>query len=368
MILLALLAFSFTPGEHGLRPPFRPPPTDPPFYVGDMQYLVPQEKLPFAPLETATPVLDSAQTRLYAGTRDGKVRCQFRGRTSWTYQIGGAVLASPLVQSETLYVPGGDGVLYALNRFTGALRWLAELHEELTTQPAVTEGRLLVMSSEQSVTALDLKDGKRLWKFHRDPPGSFTIRGDAQPRVANGSVFVAFADGTVAALQPENGVAKWTRQVSGSGDYLDVDWIEAPEGDEHLYVASAKAGIVALDGRTGEPIWTFPLPGANHVLVSGPRVIGGGQGQLVAVDRTNGKKLWTLQLGRDRYPTQPVASRGLVIVAKDRGPLFGVDLETGEARGAFDPGSGLSQPAFVLPGVAYIVSNAGALFSLGLLP
>ncbi len=368
MILLALLAFSWAPLDHQPRAPERPPPTDPPFFVGDMYHLVPQTKLPFSPIETATPVLDSAQTRLYVGTRDGTVRCRFRGKTAWAFQAGGAVLASPLVASETLYVPGGDGILYALNRFTGAVRWTADLHEELTTQPAVSEGRLLVMSSEQSVTALDIKDGKRLWKFHRDPPGGFTIRGDAQPRVANGSVYVAFADGTVAALQPENGVARWVRQVSGTGDYLDVDWVDAPENDEHVYVASAKAGLVALDAKNGDPSWTFPLPGANHVLVEGARVIGGGQGQLVAVDRAKGTKLWSLSLGRDRTPTQPVAMRGLILVAKDRGALIGVDLETGQARGAFDPGSGFSQPAYAVPGAAYIVSNGGALFSLGLLP
>jgi len=60
--------------------------------------------------------------------------------------------------------------------------------------------------------------------------------------------------------------------------------------------------------------------------------------------------------------------RGLILVAKDRGALIGVDLETGQARGAFDPGSGFSQPAYAVPGAAYIVSNGGALFSLGLLP
>jgi outer membrane protein assembly factor BamB len=368
VILLALLAFSFTPLEHGPRPSKRGPPYDPPFFVGEMHHIVPQEKLPFFPAETATPVPDSAQTRLYIGTRDGKVRCRFRGRTAWTFQANGAILAAPLVEGETLYVASGDGVLYALNRFTGAVRWQADIHEELTTQATASEGRLFIMSSEQSVTALDSKDGKRLWKFHRDPPGGFTIRGDAQPKVAHGTVFAAFADGTVAALQPDNGVPRWTRQVSGTGDYLDVDAVEAPEADTRIYVASAKAGIVALDATTGDPGWTYALAGANHVLVEGARVVGGGRGELVALDRPSGKKLWTLQLGKDRYPTQPVAMNGLVIVAEERGPLLGVDLETGQPRGAFDPGTGFSQPVYAVPGVAYVLSNGGTLFSLGLLP
>jgi outer membrane protein assembly factor BamB len=368
VILLALLAFSWTPLEHSPRPPKPGPLLDRPFFVGEMQHIVPQGKLPFSPAETATPVLDSAQTRLYVGTRDGAVRCRFRGKTAWTFQTAGAVLAAPLVEGESLYVAGGDGVLYALNRFSGSLRWRVDIHEELTTQPTASEGRLFLMSSEQSVTALDLKDGKRLWKFHRDPPGGFTIRGDAQPKVARGTLFAAFADGTVVALQPDNGVARWTRQVGGTGDYLDVDAIEAPEGDTRIYVASAKAGIVALDALSGEAAWTYALAGANHVLVEGARVIGGGRGELAGLDRATGMKLWTLQLGKDRYPTQPVAVGGMIIVALDRGPLFGVDLETGEARGAFDPGSGFSQPVYALPGIAYVLSNAGTLFSLGLLP
>ena len=368
MIVLALLAFSFTPLEHGARASKRGPAYDRPFFVGEMHHIVPQGKLPFYPAETATPVPDPAQTRLYVGTRDGMVRCRFRDRTAWTFQASGAILASPLIEGETLYVPSGEGVLYALNRFTGAVRWQADIHEELTTQPTAAEGRLFVMSSEQSVTALDPTDGKRLWKFHRDPPGGFTIRGDAQPKAAHGSVFVAFADGTVAALQPENGVARWTRQVSGTGDYLDVDSIAAPEADTRIYAASAKAGIVALDATSGEPAWTYALAGANHVLVEGARVVGGGRGELVALDRATGTKLWTLELGKDRYPTQPVAMNGLIIVAQERGPLLGVDLETGQARGAFDPGTGFSQPVYAVPGVAYVLSNGGTLFALGLLP
>ncbi len=369
MLLLALLAFSSTPLSHEPRPPHRASQLDRPFFVSEMLRLVPQERLPWQPSETATPVLDEAATRLYVGTHDGKVHCRFRGKTSWVFQAGGAILAAPTLSGETLLVAGGDGVLWALNRFTGAVRWQNDVHEELTTAPTVSEGRAFVMSSEQSITAIDVKEGKTIWKFHRDPPGGFTIRGDARPQVSHGTVFVAFADGTVAALGPQDGVARWTRAVSGaSGDSLDVDWLDAPEGDSRLYVASAKAGIVALDANTGDPVWTTALPGANHVLADGPRVIAGGRGVVLALDRLTGKQIWKVPLGKDRYSTQPVVASGVVLVAQDRGSLLGIDVQTGEARGVFDPGSGFSQPVFALPGVAYVVSNGGALFSLGLLP
>ena len=369
MLLLALLAFSSAPFSHAPHPPAKEAQLDRPFFVGDMVRLVRQEKLPFQPSETATPVLDEARTRLYLGTHDGKVRCRFRGKDAWIFKAGGAILAGPSISGETLLVPGGDGVLYALNRFTGAVRWKNDVHEELTTQPAVADGRAFVMSSEQSITAVDIKDGKTLWKFHRDAPGGFTIRGDARPQVAHGTVFAAFADGTVAALDPADGAVRWTKPVSGpTGDYLDVDWLDAPENDSRVYAASSKVGVVALDVNTGEALWTAAIPGANHVLAGGPRIVAGGRGQVVGLDRRSGAQIWKLDLGKDRYSTQPVIANGLVLVAQDRGPLLGIDVQTGEARGSFDPGSGFSQPVLALQGIAFIISNGGALFSLGLLP
>ena len=368
MILALALAFSSAGLSHSPHPAQAAPQTDRAFFVGAMNRLVLQRRLPFQPRETAAPVLDEAQTRMYVGTHDGTVRCLFRGKTAWTVPFKGSILAAPLLDGESLYVAAADGTLTALNRITGERRWQLDVHEELTTTPTLSDGKLYVMSSEESVTAVDAKEGKSLWKFHRDPPGGFTIRGNARPQVAHGTLFASFADGTVAALGPEGGAAKWTRTVSGTGDFTDVDWLDAPENDTRLYVASAKAGLLALDIATGDTAWSAPLPGANHVLVEGPRVIASGRGLIAAFDRQTGKALWQMKLAKERYATQPVAMNGMLLVAADRGPLFAVDAETGTARGAFDPGSGFSMPVLAVPGAAFIISNGGTLFSLGLLP
>jgi outer membrane protein assembly factor BamB len=272
MLLAILLSFAWTPVSHAPAQPAVPVLSDRPFFVGEMVHLIPRDRLAFRPRETATPVLDESGSRLYVGTSDGYVRCRFHGEPSWSWKAGGSILAAPLLLEETLYVPVADGRLTALNRITGEVRWEADVHEELTTTPVFADDKLFVSSSEESVTAVDVKTGKLLWKFHRDPPPGFTIRGNARPQVAHKTVFAGFADGTVAALDPSDGVAKWTRSVSGTGDYLDVDAIAAPEDDNLVYAASTKAGIVALDVETGNPAWTSSLPGANRLLVDGPRL------------------------------------------------------------------------------------------------
>src|SRR5439155_385635 len=97
----------------------------------------------------------------------------------------------------------------------------------------------------------------------------------------------------------------------------------------------------------------------NHVMVDGPRVYASGKGALLALARGDGKVLWKLPLGNDRYSTAASVIGGLVLVALDRGPLMAVDAVTGRTRGAFDPGSGFSGPA---PGdhLSRLAGRAGA--------
>ncbi len=364
---LLLLGFSYTPQIHAPVREAPAAPLDRAFFIDSMKKLVESREIEAFPHETATPLYDSPSKRLYVGTRDGILRCFDRGRLAWSTVEKGPILSAPLLDRDDLFVATSGGELQAVNRFTGARRWAADLREELTTTPTLAGGRLYVMSSEEAVTAVSI-EGKPLWKFRREPGAGFSIRGNARPVAAHGLLYAGFSDGSVVALTLDTGVAKWIRNVSGTGDYLDVDALAAPEDDKNVYAASAKNGVVALNAATGDPVWTYALPGANQVLVDGPRVFAAGKGALVALSRIDGRKLWQLPLGADRYATAPALSEGLLLISIDRGALLAVESDTGRARGAFDPGSGFSQGVLALRGAAMVISNQGELFTLGLLP
>lgn len=384
-LLAILLAFGSFPGANALRPTEKQSVVDRAFFTADTRRLVAVDRIEFNAAETAQPVIDEAQTRVYLPTRDGRLTCRYGDQTAWVFTApsSGALLASPLLdeKAETLYVPSSDGTVSALNRITGKVRWQTELKEELTTTPTLVEGSegvgaeqrtwryLFVMSSEDAVTALDAATGKTLWKFRRERPGGFTLRGNARPVYAHKLLYTAFSDGFVVALKPADGAARWLRNVSGAGDYLDVDQLAASEDDHAIYVASAKEGVLALDAVTGDSLWTTALPGANHVILDGPRVVVTGKGAVAAFSRRSGKLLWTTKLPKDAYATEPVATEGLVLVSEDHGALIALSALTGRPRSSVSPGvMGFSMPVVTLPGLAYIVSNDGVLFSLGLLP
>ena len=363
-----LVAFSNWPGANTIRPAPKTYAFDRPMFVAEALPLVPQFTLDFNASEQAPPVLDESQTRLYLSMHDGSVRCRMNGKFSWIWRGHGAVLAAPLIDGETLYVAGGDGILTALNRITGAVRWQLDVKEELLTTPTLANGRLFVMSSEESVTAVDAETGKSLWRYHRDRPAGFTLRGEARPVLSHGILYAGFADGTVASLRPEDGVARWTRNISGNGEYLDIDSIAGAEDDDRIYAASAKAGLIALNYNTGETVWEFALAGSNHVALDGPRVYVTGRGAIVGLDRRHGKEIWRANLAREAFAGQPVPMGGLLLVTEDHSSLIALDPATGRARANFNPGSGFSQSVCAVPGAAFIISNDGTLFSLGLLP
>jgi hypothetical protein len=133
-------AFSSWPLSHGPRPEPQALQLDRPFFVDSIVNLIEPLDRDMFPRETAAPIFDGPTQRTYVSTHDGQVRCLFRGRTAWTAQVRGGVIAASLLDKDDLYVPGAGGELVALNRISGLRRWAADVKEELTTQPTLAEG------------------------------------------------------------------------------------------------------------------------------------------------------------------------------------------------------------------------------------
>jgi len=87
----------------------------------------------------------------------------------WRLELGAA--NAPVVdttpEQAILYLPGTDGVLYAVVALTGAELWAwdSETRGALTT-PLITPAGLVVASSDGQVYIVDPTDGHELWRYH----------------------------------------------------------------------------------------------------------------------------------------------------------------------------------------------------------
>ncbi len=99
----------------------------------------------------------------------------------WSHDFG--IAASPLRIARTLYVPGSDGLLRAIDASNGALIW--EWDSETSgalTQPQLTDAGLLVASSDGGLWLVSPTDGGPLWSYD----DGFMIMGISAAPVVDG--------------------------------------------------------------------------------------------------------------------------------------------------------------------------------------
>jgi outer membrane protein assembly factor BamB len=194
--------------------------------------------------------------------------------------------------------------------------------------PSVVGGRLYLLGSkgaEEFAIALEVKDGKELWRTRIGAvartgppayPGPFST-----PTVAGDRIYVLGSDANLACLDPEGKIV-WQKSLDKdfAGQRGRWAYAESPLVDGDVLVCTPggpKDTLVALNKNTGEVIWRAPAPevgeaGYSSVIVSQAggvkqyvQLLGKG---LVGVAAKDGKVLW--QYAKMKTPTNcstPVA-------------------------------------------------------------
>lgn len=321
------------------------------------------------PAEAGGVAVDGRTRWVYAGTREGEVVCIVDGAVRWRVDVGSVVSAPPALHRELLVVPTAEGVLVSLNAVTGAIVSRAILGEELITRPVIVETfarvAALVGSSAESLFAVDLQYGQKLWRSQREPGGSFTIRGFARPAVLDGVVYAGFSDGFIQALDFETGAIRWERSLSPQAEQMDIDAL-ATDG-VRLYAASASGGVYALSLDAGTVVWRTRVSLPVSLLLDGNTVYVGAPGVLHALRSFDGKAAWRFHFG-EGSASELRLTEGLIAFTELDGPLYFVDKRTGEGAGVFTPGGGFSSPPAVVGNALYVLSNGGRVYALGVIP
>ena len=132
----------------------------------------------------------------YAGCRDGRVMRADLGNAAflWLQPVSETeVFSTPAVKDAWVIVTSLDGMLHALDRKTGELRWRHELGGE-PGSPVIADDKVIV-ASDDTLFLVNLEDGKRLWEMRM---AGFI----SSPAVIANLVVVGCEDGTVIALSP----------------------------------------------------------------------------------------------------------------------------------------------------------------------
>jgi outer membrane protein assembly factor BamB len=322
-----------------------------------------------------TPNRDYANSR---STTTSPIRRRNVGKldVAWEAEPEGmsSLTTAPLILGRTVYLSDAAGVVYALDRDSGDVRWSSK-GSGFNIGPfgvAVGDGRLYSLHGSDGVVALDLKTGDQLWTRRLTPNSSTGI--DIQPQVFGGQVLVSTVPvstggiytggdhGVIYALDAATGKVNWEFDTVDSPDVWGNPAVNSGGGAWYPPAIDARRGVAYVGVANPAPFpgtKEFPngssRPGANLYTDS-----------LVALDLKTGQLRWYHQVtehdifDRDQVHAQLVRlrhGRDVVVSSGKSGVVVGLAPNDGRVLWTTEVGrhhnddlTALDGPTEVAPG------------------
>ncbi|HEX5146449.1 MAG TPA: PQQ-binding-like beta-propeller repeat protein [Conexibacter sp.] len=311
------------------------------------------------------------RTRDYADA-PGYLRPGFR--RGWTYRSGALAEFPPTIDGGSIYFLDDDGILRAIDKVSGAIRWRQHVGDLAAASPAVGDGRVYAValrglgSASGRVAAYRASDGRQVWSK------ALPSRAESSPLLRNGRVFFGSEDGTVYALSARNGRTIWTYRASGAvkgGPALS---------NGTLYFGDYGGKVHAVSARSGREVWSVGTSGTRFGFGSGsfystPAVafgrvyLGNTDGRVYSFAASSGKLAWATSTGAYVYASAAVGDTpGLgptVYIGSYDGNFYAFDARSGGVRWKYPAGAKISGSATIVGGLVYF-SNLGARNTVGL--
>ena len=320
----------------------------------------------------------------------------------WTFEAGGAITSSPVVDGERIYFGSDDQHIHALDRRSGEAVWAYATEDIIEAPPLVLEGVVYAGSSDYFLHAIDARTGEGRWRFETDDrvlgSANWAVGPDGALRILVGSYDTHlycldakagtelwryktdnYVNGTPAILGEKvvfggcdsgiHVVSSQTGERLAKFDLGEESYIAGSVGlaDGRAYFGHYGNAFVCVDLEDGEVLWSLQGDQAffSSPAITPDRVVFGGRDKRVyCVDRADGSELWSFRTRR-KVDASPVVCGDRVIVGSGDGRMYLLDLEDGEELWSFEVGRSIFSSPAVVDGMVYVGANDGRLYAFG---
>jgi outer membrane protein assembly factor BamB len=268
----------------------------------------------------------------------------------WKYKVGGTEISAPVVDKGTVFVGSDDNNLYAIDAFSGSLKWQYPALGRVYT-PTAKDGLVFAASFDNNIYALD-QDGNLKWQT-----GSGSSQ--ATPPVAYNKMLFGGFDKYIYAIHIINGSIKW--------QYAAGDWVESTPAISQgvIYAGSNDNKIYALDPE-GHLRWSYTTGGG---IVSSPAVVNGivyagsKDNSIYAIDSNDGTLKWSRKTN-DWVISSPAVFENKVFAGSNDNYVYALDIDTGDVIWNYMTSGRIGSPPVVVRGALYAGSEDGVIYVL----
>jgi outer membrane protein assembly factor BamB len=225
-------------------------------------------------------------------------------RLLWKYKVSGPVTGSPVIDGGTVYVGSLDSSLYALDLFSGKIKWSLSTGGAIRSSVCIVEKSLFLLSSDGRLYNME-KDSGRVYGFFQTMNGAMADRQHdyadyftSTPVIEDSTIYFGSGE-NIYAISINSGHLQWTYKT---GDLVHT----RPVIDRgRLYAGSFDGNLYAIDIKTGNLTWKFKSTGnysfpkgevmGNPVVAAGMVFAGARDFNLYAIDVRGGFCNWMKQ-------------------------------------------------------------------------
>jgi outer membrane protein assembly factor BamB len=248
-----------------------------------------------------------------------------RSKGEWTYPGGGsgslgAIVGTPVVVDNTIYVGTSDGNLYALDAVYGEKKWEFNTGGKIWTSPVVEGGVIYISNYEKKLFAVSMDNGSQIWST--ELPSSIA----SSPSVSADTIFVGTFDNRLYALDRTNGSVKWDFH---GGNWF---WSTPVVKGSTVYAGCLDNRVYAINAGTGEEEWQFVAEApvvSTPVLTDGLIAVASEAGDIDVLNSDNGDLVRTIDIG-STVKAPLLFDGGMVYVHAGNFCVYAVDVETGQ--------------------------------------
>lgn len=290
------------------------------------------------------------------------------------HTIGGDLAAS----DGKLYAVSGRGVVLALDMANGKTLWRKSMQIPFSSAPKVTGDTLLVTTVDNQVFALGASSGDVVWSGRGIDEGA-GLMTSASPAVAGSVAVVPYSSGEMYALSMADGKEIWRASLNANAPTQASSVFSGVGGDpvidaQMVIAVGAGGDVSAFDMIQGQRLWTQPVASTNTPWVAGDWVfILSADNTLLCLAKATGAIRWTYPLSRfeneekKRDPIHwsgPVLVGGNVAVVSSNGALALISAAEGKMVSTVDVADDIYTAPVVAGGRMYLVTRDAKLYSL----